>query len=165
VIKKAIVTLLVILVSSLAIVYIVVPLSTVFSLQKTKHISGTVMDCETNEPITDAAVSIYGNSWGWSDAGGLIWDKEYSATTQSTLSGAFTLEYILGTSVVTRKDGYYTAQNFIEGGAMVEVGLRKINDLQPATERTYTCRFESECVKSRIENGVDISWNDCTSPR
>jgi hypothetical protein len=174
VMKNKIVIALGLLVSIIAVLYLVTaagllfymsPVSTFFSLSSAKQVSGVVVDCETAEPISGVSVAMYGLGWGWSKNGGLIWDKEYSASDVSTTTGSFQVNYKIGTALVARKDGYLTARAFVDNGSTLEVKLRKIGPGLDSSESTYNCRLESECYKSRTENGVEIGWNDCTSPQ
>lgn len=153
------------IVAPLVLLAFVGPLPTLFSLNSTKSVTGVIVDCESSKPIGEASVTLYGNGWGWGENGGLLWDKTYSSATISNSTGAFTIQYKLGTSLVTQKDGYHTAQNFVKNGEQVDVRLRKITDPQLSNQRTYNCMLESECYKTRIENDVEISWNNCLNPR
>jgi hypothetical protein len=141
------------------------PASTLFSLASEKNISGTVVDCETHQPISDVETTVHGNGWGWSESGGLVWDKEYSASDSSNELGDFSINYKLGTAFVARKEGYLTARSFVDDGATVEVGMLKTPLGYDSSDSTYNCKLESECYKTRVEDGVEISWNDCTNPQ
>ena len=152
------------LLTAVGLLIFISPASTLFSLASEKSISGTVVDCETHEPISNVETTLHGNSWGWSESGGLVWDKEYSASDTSNELGNFSINYKLGTAFVARKEGYLSARSFVDNGATVEVGMRKTLPGLDSSDSTYNCKLESECYKTRVENGVEIGWNDCTNP-
>ncbi len=146
----------------IAFIVMISPLSTLFALSTTKTLSGSVIDCQTQQPIENAEVTVYGTGWGWDN--GLIWDKSYSSQARTAADGKFSLSYSLGNVVITRLDGYHMAESYT-GSDQTTIQLLKITDLAKSSERTFNCKLSSECYKTRIENDVEISWNDCTNPQ
>lgn len=126
------------------------PLNTLLAFSSTKNVQGSVIDCETKAPIADADVSINGIGWGW-DNNQLIWDKSYTLTSESNENGVFNINYKIGNSLVTKKEGYLPAQNYISANTTIIVGLRKNINVADKSEWTYDCRLASECEKTRME--------------
>ncbi len=140
------------------------PVRTLVQLSLEKEVTGIVLDCSTNAPVAGAALEMYGNGWGFSN-GTLIWDKAYPAATTSNEKGLFRLQYKMGTEITTRAEKYHPATTYVSAGDSRTIRLLPVqeSDADP-TERTYDCKLASECYKTEVVDGVEISWNDCTDP-
>ena len=138
------------------------PLNTVFNLSFEKQVSGSVYNCETNDPIENATVTMSGTGWAWDN--GPIWDKIYKSTTKSFQNGTFELKYNLGTSLSAKKDGYLDALKYTYSAKDVKIGMVKMTDENKNESPTYDCKLSSECYVTKVINGVQTSWDACANP-
>lgn len=134
----------------------------VFFARRTKTINGRVIDCATSTPIVGATVTAAQSGWGFRN-GQLVWDKNYITAVPTDSAGSFILSYRVGSSatLIATASGYLTAQQYEYPGRAKTIRMRRGTD---PSEVTYDCRLSSECVESVLRNGVQISWNKCTSP-
>ena len=127
--------------------------------RREKTISGFVFDCQTNNAVVNAKVSVNQIGWGI-DNNRLVWDKSYVYDTQSDTAGFFKISYRVGNSakILASKDDYITAEQFEhpKDGVMVKL-LRGNKPL----EVTYNCKLLSECLQATIENNVQVTRNVC----
>jgi len=123
-----------------------------------KTISGIVVDCETGKSLTDVEVSVNQRGWGFDKY--LVWDKDYVYRTRSNESGYFEITYQVGSSahLIARKDGYLRADKYEYPQDGVTV--RMLQGDAPA-EVTYDCKGLSECLKTTVEDGVQVTRNVC----
>jgi hypothetical protein len=123
-----------------------------------KAVSGQVVDCETNEKIMDAKVSLQQRGWGFD--GGLVWDKTYVSETLTNGVGEFEATFRVGNNanILVSKDGYVNAQQFEEPAKNISVRMLRGNY---PTEVTYNCTLSSECLKKTVEGGVTVFRNSC----
>lgn len=126
--------------------------------RREKIISGVVLDCQTNKPISDVEVSV--NQIGWGFDRYLVWDKSYVYATKSDNLGHFKISYRVGSSanILAKKERYITTQQFEHPTDGVMVKLLKGNK---PLEVTYNCKLSSECLQTTVENNVQVSRNIC----
>ena len=126
------------------------------------------MDCETNQPISGALVSLSQSDWGRADEGYLIWDKVSTNQTLTNDDGSFEISFFIKSSlnVGVKKEGYYFAVNYFDQEKDVIIKIRKLQNLSASTSQiiTYDCKLSTECYVTKIENNIKRSWNNCTSP-
>ncbi len=123
-----------------------------------ENYTGQVLDCQTNDPIAKAEVSVSLRGWGFSD-GGLVWDKEYVNSTQSDDSGRFKISLGSNSALIkVTKEGYITAEQREEPGKEIIVRALKGND---SIEVTYNCKLSSECLSCSVEGNAKVCKNIC----
>ena len=130
-------------------------------IRSEKTISGNVLDCETNEPIPNAEISINQRGWGRSPATNeVVWDKDYIITSQSDDSGYYEISYKVGSSahIRAKKEGYIKAEQFEYPGQEINIRMLRGNKL---TEATYNCKLSSECLFCENIDGVETCRNIC----
>lgn len=126
--------------------------------RREKTIAGHIVDCQTNSPIVGAEVAVNQIGWGFNDY--LVWDKSYVYSAKSDNSGYFKIRYKVGDSanVTAQKDGYIKAQQFEDSRS--DVVIKMLQGNKPI-EVTYNCKLSSECYKTTLENGVQVTRNIC----
>lgn len=144
------------------VLFLASPLPTILDLSKEKGVSGTVYDCNTNEPIEGATVTTTSVGWGFRNKV-LVWDKVYYSTTETDASGKYDLKYNRGNEVTADREDYLMAYDYGNGKER-NIGLRKNTGLSKFEVSTYGCKLSTECYKTEMVNGAEYSWNSCTNP-
>lgn len=138
------------------------PLNTIFNLSYYKQVSGYVFDCADGQRISNANVILSGTGWAWND--GPIWDKEYISSVPSVQGGNFNLKYHIGNKLFVEKEGYLKATADIPPNEDIKIGVVKRTNENKNELTTYDCKLQSECLKTKVVNGIEGSWNSCSNP-
>lgn len=151
--------------SSVIIIGLVVALGTaalvLFNTQK-KIAAGYIYDCHTNQPLSNAEVSINDRGWGLSN-GSLIWDKSYAYKAVTSERGFFRIIYKGNpTDMQAKKSGYIAAQQYEKPTRNIIIKMRE-GDIPG--EVSYNCRLSSECLQATNEDGVLVTKNVCANLR
>jgi len=138
-------------------VLVIISLGILYAFRE-KTISGSVVDCQTNEPVASAEIVV--NQSFLEFKGGVIWFKSYISRAMGDPDGHFQVTYRIGNSadILARKDGYISARQFEGPGDGVVIKM--LQGGNPA-ELTYHCRLLSECLVDSIEDGVRVYRNTC----
>jgi hypothetical protein len=130
-------------------------------LPKEKYVQGTVIDCDTDNPIRDAEISVNQRGWGTNN-GQLVWDKDFVYLAKTDENGRFYIKYKVGSSVNLRakKQGYLAAEQWEEKNSDVVMKMQQ-GDIPYPLEVTYNCKTLSECMKCEMVNNVNTCRNVC----
>ena len=138
-------------------VLVIIPLGTLYAFRE-KTISGSVIDCQTNEPVASAEIVVSQNFLEFKS--GVVWFKSYISRAVGDPDGYFQVTYRVGNSadILANKDGYISARQFEGPGDGVVIKM--LQGENPA-ELTYNCRLLSECLVDSIEDDVRVYRNTC----
>ena len=138
-------------------VLVIIPLGTLYAFRE-KTISGSVIDCQTNEPVASAEIVVSQKFLEFKS--GVVWFKSYISRAVGDPDGYFQVTYRVGNSadILAKKDGYISARQFEGPGDGVVIKM--LQGENPA-ELTYNCRLLSECLVDSIEDDVRVYRNTC----
>jgi hypothetical protein len=125
------------------------------------YMFGQVLDCETNQPISGAEITICRGTL-------LTWTNCRSFETKTDNFGNFNITYNFepGGQITVKKDGYYRAIQFEGPGKNISIKLLKGNVTSPLNMTEY-CRFDCQKSITKITNSKSeiYIWDNCTNPR
>ncbi len=125
-----------------------------------KNISGQILDCSTNLPISGAQIKLVQSGFGIDQA------KLYTYNTESRENGDFAISWNVGNSahILANKLGYQQAeQNEQPRGNIIIKLLKSTSSSQDkAPESTHYCKPVSECIQSQNQNGLTVYKDMCT---
>lgn len=134
-----------------------------FFSRREKLITGTIFDCETQQPIPNATVWLEQIGWGMRD-GQLVWDKMFRTDTVTAPDGSYTLKFRVGNSahVNATFEGYLVSEGWVEPGSHARVGLLKDKSQSTGYRETVkACKLSKDCLKTSVENGVVVARDIC----
>ena len=121
-------------------------------------LAGRVVDCRTRQPVAGATIVAHESDWGWS-SGGVVWDKAYDYSTVSDAQGRFTLRYRHDNAahLTIRKPGFRFTLLDTRSNNQLEIGMLS----GPETAWSRNCRPSEECLKTWMDNGVQMATDIC----
>jgi hypothetical protein len=122
-------------------------------------IAGRVEDCKTRQPVAGANLEAREIDWGRVN-GGVVWDKSYLYSAVSDAQGRFVIHYRhdQAAHVTIRKPGFRFTLLDTDSNSNLEVGMLE----GPDTAWSRSCRPSEECLKTWMENGVQMGTDVCS---
>ena len=106
---------------------LLVPLALLSCVRRERRVVGRVTEFGSGRAVPGAMVTVAWSGWGRSPSGGVVWDREYTASGGAGPDGRFAVVYRgpASVQVTVRADGFQPLTRWYGAGDLVSVSLKR----------------------------------------